>query len=394
MFRNSHAEALRTRVRAIIPTLGPFTCCPSSSHHHLKKRSQPSFIASSTRNISEPMASESAFFKPTPVRSFPSSSSLASSGSVSPGESVSSTSSSSFFTTADDNGPKKSQSIVSLTTSALVGIFGTSLEDPSRAPTPEPRSNSNAPSFTTSYGDGGVGRLRSPPAKAPKGHSRKRSATQIVEVPFNSTSIFHVNPSLTALSLVARVSLLFVFGVAYGHLVTQLQDNHFVTSSTLNVSPAGSFTLTWGILGLFLGTVFPIADTLLPGVLGPKKPSSPSASMFGWSTIVRCVGIFIGVSYGIRRLPWNSTLQGAAVLAVLNPVLWYVLDTSVNGFVLSTLTAILGTSVFAWAYPSHLPHTFGWTEDYISVVIWIASIFFCSSIMFGTIGRKLLGCRN
>ncbi|KAK9369095.1 insulin-induced protein-domain-containing protein [Lipomyces kononenkoae] len=331
--------------------------------------------------------------QPRPVRNF---ASIPPSNQVTP-----STHSSSFYDEDNEIGgaPHKSQSIVSLTTSALAGIFGSNLIDPSRAPTPDITNASTSPSSANLYGDG-LARLRRNEAV---GSSRMNVSYRNKASNFKQGSRWQsaAGESLSdrpltssasgRLSILVKISLLFSFGVAYGHLVTQLQDNHYVTQTTLNIDPTGNFALTWGVLGVFLGALLPFVDSVSPAILGPKKSSSTGSSMFAWNPIVRAVGVFIGVSYGIRRLPWTSTLQGAVVLAFLNPILWFALDTSANGFILSSLTAILGTGVFAWAYPSHFPDSTGWTEDYISVATWIASIFFCSSICFGTIGRKLLG---
>ncbi|KAK9333403.1 insulin-induced protein-domain-containing protein [Lipomyces starkeyi] len=331
---------------------------------------------------------------PRPVRNF---------ASIPPSDQVTqgSHSSSLYDDDMDDCGgaPHKSQSIVTLTSSALAGIFGSNLIDPSRAPTPDMLSQSISPSSSNLYGDGLTRLRRNEAVGQPTIHGSSRSKASnlkpgdrwyspagetISDRPLSSTASGR-------LIVFVKISLLFSFGVAYGHLVTQLQDNHYVTPTTLNIDPTGSFALTWGVLGVLLGALLPFVDSISPEILGPKKSSSSGSSMFAWNPIVRAVGVFIGVSYGIRRLPWASTLQGAVVLAFLNPILWFALDTSANGFILSSLTAILGTGVFAWAYPSHFPDTIGWTEDYISVATWIASIFFCSSVCFGTIGRKLLG---
>ncbi|KAK9467643.1 insulin-induced protein-domain-containing protein [Lipomyces arxii] len=294
-----------------------------------------------------------------------------------------------------ENLPHKSQSIVSLTTSALVGIFGSSLTDPSRSPTPELPGSSPSSSSANLYGDG-VARLRRNEGGFQRFYGYPGSASGVSKPAMKRNSFSQGsddadNAPSTGLNIFVKLSLLAIFGVAYGHLVTQLQDNHYVTTTTLNIDPTGSFTLTWGVLGILLGTLLPFVDSISPAVLGPKKSSTTASNMYAWNTIVRAVGIFIGISYGIRRLPWTSTLQGAAVLAFLNPILWFVMDTSVNGFALSSLSSILGTTVFACAYPTHFPQSDVWSEDYISVATWIASMFFCSSVCFGAIGRKLLG---
>ncbi|KAK7204672.1 insulin-induced protein-domain-containing protein [Myxozyma melibiosi] len=358
-------------------------------------------------------------FQPQPLRTFAQTSSTVTSSSTSTNTSSSpqfsvtpdkpSASEYDYSSDTDSIGgaPHKSQSIVSLTTSALVGIFGNSLNDAnSRASTPD-LLQTQPSSSTNLYGDG-VARLRRneggslgrQSGRPPFG--KTLSASQLQQQQrrrySNAAIASSANGSSTRLILFGKISLLFSFGVAYGHLITQLQDNHFVTNTTLNVDPIGSFTLTWGFMGIALGSILPFVDSISPALFGPTKNSLLNSSGSGVTMlmypIIRAVGIFIGVSYGIRHLPWTSTLQGAVVLAVLNPLLWFAIDTSVNGFILSSLTAISGTILFAYFYPTHLPTSSGWSEDYIAVATWIASIFFCSSICFGMIGRKLLGPKN
>ncbi|KAK9447344.1 insulin-induced protein-domain-containing protein [Limtongia smithiae] len=277
--------------------------------------------------------------------------------------------------------PHKSTSTLSLTASALFGIFGTSLTDPSRAPTPDVPVSTARENSTTYAAE--VARRRQPAIRS--SNNKQASHLDAAAVTTSSSSV-----SSSALAALGRMALLFSLGVAYGHLVTQLQDNHLLTTATLNVDPTGRLALSWGALGVVLGALLPLVDSATPQFLGPPRRLAFASGMTAWSPIVRAVGIFMSVSYGIKHLPWTSTLQEAVMLALLNPVLWFVMDASANGFVLSSLTAIFGTAAFAWMYPGHLPAASAWSEDYISVTTWIASVFFCSSVCFGAIGRKLL----
>lgn len=204
-----------------------------------------------------------------------------------------------------DGLPHKSRSIVSLTTSALTGIFGNPLFDTnSRSSTPD-LLQTQPSSSTNLYGEG-VARLRRNEGSTVWVHPRQTldKAGSLQQRRRSSVSFTaSTSTSSTGLASFGKISLLFSFGVAYGHLVTQLQDNHFVTNTTLNVDPVGSFTLTWGFLGIALGSLLPFVDSISPSMLGPIKNSLLNSSGGGVTVmmypIIRAVGIFIGVSYGI-----------------------------------------------------------------------------------------------
>ncbi|KAK9460710.1 insulin-induced protein-domain-containing protein [Lipomyces oligophaga] len=329
------------------------------------------------------MSTSSNLVQPTPKREFPLSSAI---------QDVSATAAENESNSGGLG--QKSQSTTSLMSSTLVGIFGSNLSDPSRAPTPDislqDRVSPSPLDHSNTYSSG-VARARQLATESNQNsklrHRRHSSASGSMSFAGDSKK------SASRLQFIWRCSLLFSLGVAYGHLLTQLQDNHFVTTTTLDVEPMGSFTLSWGILGLLSGALLPLIDYMLPEVMGPRLSvtNTSEGSATALYPILRAVGVFIGVSYGVRHLPWTSTLQGALTITALNPLLWFMIDTTVNGFLLSSLTAIAGSSCLAWLYPSHLPSSSEWSEDYISVITWIASIFFCGSICFGAIGRKLLG---
>ena len=108
----------------------------------------------------------------------------------------------------------------------------------------------------------------------------------------------------------------------------------------------------------------------------------------------------------------------------MNPVIWYLLDRSRTGFLLSTLVGIAGAALLLVInqdiVPSPAPTTskpsaahfansttfgtgFGQStgeEDFLwgmlsyetlGVATWISSVLFCSCVCFGNIGRRLAG---
>jgi hypothetical protein len=99
---------------------------------------------------------------------------------------------------------------------------------------------------------------------------------------------------------------------------------------------------------------------------------------------------------------------------MVNPFLWYLLDRTSAGFILSAASGFLGTLVVLLINPSWVPspshsllgHTNATlylnlqhgvpealesflTYERVGSAIWLGSVFFCSCICFGNIGRLL-----
>lgn len=141
--------------------------------------------------------------------------------------------------------------------------------------------------------------------------------------------------------------------------------------------------------------------------------ASPAAALGAdWNPIVRSIGAFVGIAFAIRKLAWESTLQVSLTLAFVNPVLWYLIDRSKPGFLLSTIVGLAGTAIIFTVNPDIVPTpaaptpragesttTGAWslnglqkglmTNETIGVATWVASVLFCSSVCFGSIGRRL-----
>ncbi|KAI9848740.1 MAG: hypothetical protein M1837_006827 [Sclerophora amabilis] len=166
-----------------------------------------------------------------------------------------------------------------------------------------------------------------------------------------------------------------------------------------------------------------------------------------WTPVVRSVGGFVGIAFAIvsalqlaagpvstweRKLPWQSTLQVSLTLALVNPVLWYLIDRSKPGFLLSTLVGLSGTALLLGINPELIPQpatssspspsssslssplaggtssdshfiSSSWPvgnvdgalmAERIGVGTWIASVLFCSCVCFGNVGRRLAYSMN
>ncbi|KAI4201067.1 MAG: hypothetical protein LQ350_003496 [Teloschistes chrysophthalmus] len=317
----------------------------------------------------------------------------------------------------------RKRSILNLTSSTLFGIYAPS--DSPRDGMSTPASGIETPGLRYSIDDN-----RPPILGAfdkPEFHRRPSQP--------------HITLRNYYLPLSLRTILLFFFGVAYGSVVTHLHDNPQI--APVKVEGIERYTWRylafWGLAGIVLGRLLPWVDILWERTMGERRhavgyfaissgnassdegegegerSTSRIESVLGadWNPAVRSIGAFVGIAFAIRRLPWQSTLQVSLTLAMVNPALWYIVDRSRTGFVLSTIVGIAGTAVLLSINPSivpapptpsprahahpltdmsygHLDHGFNLiSNESIAVSTWIASVLFCSSVCFGNIGRRL-----
>lgn len=299
-----------------------------------------------------------------------------------------------------------------------------------------------------------------------------------------------------------RITVLFAFGVAYGSLISRLHDQrHIVPVRVEGIQRDGwRYTFFWGVAGVALGSLLPWVDAALhsrfsgpsplrasdtakptsfttsPGITGstsaardassvsssssktPRSPTllqrqsstlhpappPPSPPPTEWLHVVRSVGAFVGIAFAIRRLPWESTLQLSATLALANPALWYLLDRSRAGFALALAVGVCGTIAVLAVNPAYclaVPHTqarpehgtcqshsypsakgpphfagpggaaqapngsaqavpgggapgrwaAGGNLEAVGAATWLGSVLFCSCVCFGSVGRRLAG---
>lgn len=135
-----------------------------------------------------------------------------------------------------------------------------------------------------------------------------------------------------------------------------------------------------------------------------------------------------------RKLAWASTLQVSVTLALVNPLLWWLIDRSKVGFILSATVGLMG-SIFLLGVtpgmmpspPAHLVYLRGGiggaatrfndsvedstaagataaavpfplagiaSQETVEMGMWTLSVLFCSCLCFGNIGRRLAWDRS
>ena len=329
--------------------------------------------------------------------------------------------------------PSRTRSILNLTSSTLLGIYSptgyeVSREEPSTpwgtgAQTPHRQSvdGQSPPSVALSWNN---------PLPQAAFDRRRRGNRGLI------------------LPLLLRGTLLFLSGVAYGTLVTHLHDNQQLAPVKVEAfnRHSWSYIIFWGLAGVASGTLLPLVDSIWSEAgsmtgrsRSPMRRRGSSSSVDGeesgdrsgfatdWTPVVRSVGAFIGIAFAIvnisnscrwlrtanhkiqRKLPWQSTLQVSLTLALVNPVLWYLVDRTKPGFIFSAVVGVVGTFALLEINTNILPSpaiqapkaasanatsqeeglSSFVSQETIGIWTWIASVLFCSCVCFGNIGRRL-----
>ncbi|GAO14172.1 uncharacterized protein UV8b_06584 [Ustilaginoidea virens] len=229
--------------------------------------------------------------------------------------------------------------------------------------------------------------------------------------------------SEAALSLLLRGALLFALGLGYGVLITRLhsEQNHTAPMRDDSIMKPGSnwkYLNSWGVAGVALGSLLPWFDTVWEGVFGSGTEKSArnkdAAPGTDWALVMRAIGAFVGIVFAIRKIPWVSTLQVSVALALVNPTLWWLIDRSKSGFVLSAAVGLAGSVLLVGLNPEIMPapsglpaqNASGWFgsdartldgfahQQAVETGVWILSVLFCSCVCFGNIGRRLTWNRS
>ncbi|OHW95008.1 INSIG domain-containing protein [Colletotrichum incanum] len=315
-------------------------------------------------------------------------------------------------TSSESGSIPRAQSVLNLTASTLFGIY---------SPTSygKDRGFNDRDEPETPWGTG----AQSPFKRASvddttfelmKDHSslmRRRSSYQ------NGGNAPSSSTAATALFTVSRVALLFVIGMGYGVMVTRLQNEQrfspFQVDSMVKPGYDWQYLTLWGLSGVILGGLLPWFDGVWEDTFGKEEEAGTlpedTSPVKDWALVVRSIGAFVGIVFAIRKLPWASTLQVSLTLALVNPFLWYLIDRSKPGFLLSSAVGLAGSVVLMGINPDVMPTpssptyrneseraysepiTLGGltSQETIETGIWMLSVLFCSCVCFGNIGRRL-----
>lgn len=177
--------------------------------------------------------------------------------------------------------------------------------------------------------------------------------------------------------------ILFVFGIAYHAVSLELYDNHDlsgnITSQPLYIGAKVSKLIsggifppwfTYGLEGIILGSILPLTDSYFD-----LKPQLKKANLL---SIIKNVNVLLGVTYGIRKLEWSSSLQASGAWFLLNIILWLFFDGTLS--MLFVCTLIASSSSYLCYLMLHFDN---------GVLLYIADFYFLGNLLFGQLGRYL-----
>ncbi|KAH6654090.1 insulin-induced protein-domain-containing protein [Truncatella angustata] len=324
---------------------------------------------------------------------------------------------------SDSGEISRAQSYLNLTSSALYGIYSPTTYGKDRFEQDEP---------DTPWGTGAETPAKKlstdePYYKIQKERGRPMRRRSSLHQPVRPPPL---SRTATVLYMGLRALLLFGLGLLYGVVVASFQDRHNLTrlqiedvrqSSKYDIS----FMAFWGVSGVVLGALLPWFDGVWEGVFGhEEEEESASDHAIGseeepsqatdWGLAFRGIGAFVGIVFAIRKTPWASTLQVSLALALVNPFLWYLIDRSKPGFLLSSTISVVGSAIVMSLRPDMVPtpachpaagvfgsNSSASTADPVLMLgglasqqtveksIWMLSILFCCCVCFGNIGRRL-----
>ncbi|KAA8575771.1 hypothetical protein EYC84_004871 [Monilinia fructicola] len=282
--------------------------------------------------------------------------------------------------------PSRTHSMINLTSSTLRGIYSATGHDDLEPETP-----------STPWGTGAQSpeRKRSPPV-----YRRQQS---FVTSP--------TSKSATLSSRIFRSILLFGLGLLYGLLVIHLHDDRRLTplqvESIIKPSHDWRYLVFWGIAGVGLGNFVATGRQ----AMGRNRCNHNLDSWWRLDIGSEECGRLCGNCLCYTQAPWASDMQASLTLALVNPVLWYLIDRSRAGLAFSATVGVTGSALLLASNSDLMPSPAAsiinntvshQSVDYsehesenlvargsLETGIWISSVLFCSCVCFGNIGRRL-----
>ncbi|AET40766.1 uncharacterized protein Ecym_6391 [Eremothecium cymbalariae DBVPG len=179
---------------------------------------------------------------------------------------------------------------------------------------------------------------------------------------------------------VCSLVVLGVSGIAYHELSRNLHDNHLLheelASRPLVLGVKVCQQLSFGILpmwagyaveGIFFGSLLPIVD-YWRGI---------SVGKVNLSSVLRAINAIMGVSFGIRRVEWSSSLQASGAWLLLDGIIWLLFDGSFSVFLLGFGIGLV-TVITCYDDITHFAQ-----------LLYFIDFYFLGLLYFGKLGRYL-----
>ncbi|CAR29302.1 ZYRO0G05478p [Zygosaccharomyces rouxii] len=169
-------------------------------------------------------------------------------------------------------------------------------------------------------------------------------------------------------------------GIAYHELSRHLHDNHklhpelasrpLLVGVQLSQFFTGNMAPDWAVYafeGIFFGSCIPLIDYIF----------SIKTRHASWLSILKTVNAMLGVTFGIRKVQWSSSLQAAIAWGLLNIILWLFFDGTISMFITCSTLGLLSC---ATCYSDI-------TDK--SQLLYFVDFYFLGLLLFGELGRYL-----
>ena len=244
--------------------------------------------------------------------------------------------------------PQKSHSIMNLTSSTLFGIYSPTGYDANREEPSTPwGTGAQTPSRTTSV-DVSAFKFYQPSqdTKLPQASTSAKGQTTRPAARSRNSQKHHRRRSVAvqATLLASRTAALFLFGLAYGEVITHLHDRGNIAPVKVDHIHRDTWEYLgfWGVAGATLGSLLPAIDGLerrlwrFSGDNDATRPATPErmdekdaaegsetegpqtrgSLAAEWNPIVRSIGAFVGIAFAIVCPTNHSHRPFASVLTI------------------------------------------------------------------------------
>ncbi|XP_076327539.1 insulin-induced gene 2 protein-like [Tachypleus tridentatus] len=187
----------------------------------------------------------------------------------------------------------------------------------------------------------------------------------------------------TMAQLCFRGIVLFTTGVFFALMLNFLQIQRLLPALKLPFTSTILYSPWWvpficGTASAAVGLIYPCVD---------QKLGENQLYKQEWSSVMRCVAVFVGINHASAKIDFSSNLQLSLSLAVLSVGLWWWFDRTRSGFGLGVSIAVIATFVTQMLVYHGV---YNYTErDFLYIRSWLPCVFFSGGITIGNIGRQL-----
>ncbi|OWF45387.1 insulin-induced gene 2 protein-like [Mizuhopecten yessoensis] len=187
-------------------------------------------------------------------------------------------------------------------------------------------------------------------------------------------------------TMLMRGSVLFFVGMFFALVLNFLQiqsesslELHSFPDEVLQLfASAWWVPLGCGLAAAFIGLVYPLLD---------KRLGEPNMCKGEWSSVMRCVAVFVGINHASAKIDFANNMQLSVSLAAMSIGLWWLFDRSKSGFGLGVGIAVLATLITQLlVYHGVYRYT---KAEFLFIRSWLPCIVFSGGVTMGNIGRQL-----